>query len=73
MVARPAAQGTFYRIDADRTVTAWRDGIFTTNGLAFSPDGRLMYFSDSNPAVRTIFVADYDPDTGDAAQRPAVL
>ena len=60
----PEALGRFYRLDPDGQVTPWKDGIFTTNGLAFSPDGRTMYFSDSNKAVRTIWRADYDPETG---------
>ncbi|UOM35225.1 SMP-30/gluconolactonase/LRE family protein [Acuticoccus sp. I52.16.1] len=60
----PTPVGTFYRIDADRRVTPMIDGIYTTNGLAFSPDGRTMYFSDSNPLVRTIWAADYDIDDG---------
>ncbi|KHQ52879.1 SMP-30/gluconolactonase/LRE family protein [Mameliella alba] len=60
----PEALGAFYRLDPDGAVTAWRDGIFTTNGLAFSPDGRRMYFSDSNPGVRTIWACDYDTTTG---------
>ncbi|MCR9272901.1 MULTISPECIES: SMP-30/gluconolactonase/LRE family protein [Mameliella] len=60
----PEALGAFYRLDPDGAVTAWRDGIFTTNGLAFSPDGRRIYFSDSNPGVRTIWACDYDTTTG---------
>ncbi len=60
----PEAAGTFYRLDPDLTLTAWRDGFWTTNGLAFSPDGQRMYFSDSNPRVRTIFAADYDIESG---------
>ena len=60
----PARQGTFYRLDPDLSVTPWRGGIWTTNGLAFAPDGKRMYFSDSNPGVRTIWACDYDPDTG---------
>lgn len=62
--APAAPQGRFYRLDPDLTVTPWRGGFFTTNGLAFSPDGQKMYFSDSNPAVRTIWHAPYDPETG---------
>jgi sugar lactone lactonase YvrE len=62
--APPEAKGAFYRLDADHSVTLWRDGIFTTNGLAFSPDGRVMYFSDSNADVRTIWAADYDIEAG---------
>ena len=60
----PEALGWFYRLDCDMTVTPWKGDIFTTNGLAFSPDGKRMYFSDSNPSIRTIWVCDYDSDTG---------
>ena len=59
---RPEA--AFYRMDADGTLTRWLDGIYTTNGLAFSPDGKTMYFSDSHPDVRTVWAADYDIETG---------
>ena len=60
----PERQGAFYRLDGDLKVTFWRDGFHTTNGLAFSPDGRRMYFSDSNADVRTIWSSDYDAETG---------
>jgi len=60
----PERQGSFYRLDPDLSVTRWRGEIFTTNGLAFAPDGKTMYFSDSNPDVRTIWAADYDPESG---------
>ena len=59
------AQGTFYRLDPDLSLSAWRTGFLTTNGLAFSPDGRTMYFSDSHPDVRTIWSAPYDTATGE--------
>ncbi|WP_421723595.1 SMP-30/gluconolactonase/LRE family protein [Bauldia sp.] len=60
----PARQGQFYRYDPDGRVTAHFDKMYTTNGSAFSPDGRTMYFSDSYPEVRTIWACDYDLDTG---------
>lgn len=60
----PERTGRFYRLDIDLTVSPWRGDIFTANGLAFSPDGKTMYFSDSNPAERRIWAADYDTDTG---------
>ena len=60
----PEPLGAFYRLDPDGSVTKWRDNIYTTNGLAFSPDGTRLYFSDSNPQVRTIWTCDYDTETG---------
>lgn len=58
------ALGRFYRFGTDHTCTAWGEPVYTTNGMSFSPDGRIMYFSDSDPSSRTIWAADYDPDTG---------
>lgn len=60
----PEAAGAFYCLDTDLSVRKWKDGIYTTNGMAFSPDGTRMYFSDSNAVVRTIWVADYDGESG---------
>jgi len=65
----PEPEGTLYRLDADHRVTAAEDGFFTVNGLAFSPDGRTRYVSDSAPHVRTIWAADYDADDGVATNR----
>lgn len=45
------------------------DGFWTVNGLAFSPEGTTLYVSDSHPSVRTIWSADYDPETGVAGPR----
>ncbi len=56
--------GAFYRLDPDLTVTRWRGGYWTTNGMAFSPDGRTIYFADTNAAVRTIWASDYDAQSG---------
>lgn len=45
------------------------DGLHVGNGLAFSPDDRTMYLSDSWAAVATIWRFDHDPDTGDITNR----
>ncbi|MEM7696141.1 MAG: SMP-30/gluconolactonase/LRE family protein [Pseudomonadota bacterium] len=64
-MAKPQpATGAFWRLDADHTLTKWQDGFTTTNGLAFAPDGKTMYFADSAKDVRTVFRADYDLATG---------
>ena len=56
--------GRFYRLDQDQGCVPFFDPVYTTNGLAFSPDGQTLYFSDSGPSVRTVFSAEYDLETG---------
>ncbi len=55
-----ADTGTLYRMDPDLRWTAIDDGYGITNGPAFSPDGRLMYHSDSR--ARTTYVFDLHDD-----------
>ena len=44
-------------------------GLIVPNGLAFSPDGRTMYLSDSHPSVQRIWAFDYDTATGTPSNR----
>lgn len=62
--AGKAGDGRLYRIEPDGTWHLALDGFWTVNGIAFSPDGRRMYASDSNADVRTIWSWDYDPAEG---------
>lgn len=55
---------SFWRLDPDMRVSRGPTGIGTTNGLAFSPDGERIYFSDTDPDVQLIWQAQYDLDTG---------
>ena len=69
-----AAQGTVYRLDGGPSreslhATPVMPGFITPNGMAFSPDGRTMYLSDSHPLVQTVWAFDYDPDTGTPSNR----
>jgi sugar lactone lactonase YvrE len=63
---KAAGDAGLYRYDR-RGLTRLMDGIMTSNGLAFSPDGRTLYFSDTPRFV--IYRFDYDPDTGTATNR----
>ncbi|MDC8772884.1 SMP-30/gluconolactonase/LRE family protein [Roseateles albus] len=47
---------------------ALREAMLVPNGLAFSPSGDKLYFSDSAPAVAKVWVCDYDRASGQAAQ-----
>ena len=43
------------------------DGVGCSNGLAWSPDSRTMYFTDSHTGL--VWAYDFDPATGDIANR----
>jgi sugar lactone lactonase YvrE len=46
-----------------------QSGLFTQNGLAWSPSGERMYLSDSHPKSRLIWMYDYDRDVGTPRNR----
>lgn len=54
--------GKLYRLGADRRWELKADGVKVSNGLAFSPDARSLYHSDSRGAA--IFRYAHDPATG---------
>jgi sugar lactone lactonase YvrE len=59
--------GKLIRVDTDGTVRVADEGFKLPNGLAFSPDAKLMYFADS--AARRIYAYDYNRRTGDLRNR----
>ncbi|WP_028534563.1 SMP-30/gluconolactonase/LRE family protein [Paludibacterium yongneupense] len=59
--------GTFYQLDAKLAVRQLIGKSWTCNGMAFSPDGKTLYWSDT-PGL-TIYQCDYDPATGDASNQ----
>ena len=64
-----AAEGTLYRYTSGVAPYAQLGGFITLNGLAFSPDGRTMYASDSHPLVQQVWAFDYDIETGTPSNR----
>ena len=63
---KAAGNAALFRYDR-RGIAQVMDGVMTSNGLAFSPDGRTLYFSDTPRFV--IYRFDYDPATGEATNR----
>jgi len=63
-----ATVGALYRFDARGLSAPLVPGLATGNGLAFSPDGRILYLSDSNPTVQKIWSFDLAVD-GSLANR----
>lgn len=70
-----APEGFLYRLDRRREPAPdyhfepveVMSGICIPNSLAFSPDGKTMYFADS--LQYSIFAYDYDPESGQASRR----
>ncbi len=54
--------GSLYRVTADGRIEKKSSGYAVSNGLAWSPDGRVMYHSDSTSAI--IQAWDFDVATG---------
>jgi sugar lactone lactonase YvrE len=67
---RDARDGALLRLDGAR-LTPVVSGVSVSNGLAFSPDGRILYASDS--PTRRIEAFDLDPATGALSNRRVFL
>jgi sugar lactone lactonase YvrE len=59
--------GALYRLDADLSCHRMDEGFIVSNGIAWSPDDRTMYFADSRAA--TVYAYDFDIDDGAISNR----
>ena len=59
--------GTFYQLDASLNLRQLVGKSWTCNGLAFSPDGKTLYWSDT--PNRTIYRCDYDVVSGNVSNQ----
>lgn len=64
--ARPGA-GALFSLDGSGQVRTLLESVTISNGLGWSPDGRLFYYADS--ATKRVDVFDYDLDTGGLSAR----
>lgn len=56
-----------YRIEADGAVIVIDDDLHMSNGLAWSPDGQIMYSVDTTPGI--LWKRTYDPESGEIGAR----
>ena len=63
----PQAVGSLYRLDADLSCHRIIEGVTCSNGLAWSPDSRTMYFADS--ATPYVWAWDFDATRGEVENR----
>jgi len=63
--------GSLYCLDLDGQVRRVLGGLTISNGLGWSPDGRVMYHADSGPG--TLSRMDFDVDSGAVRNRTTIL
>ncbi len=64
-LAKPT--GRLYRLDPDLRCRMMDEGFIVSNGIAWSPDDRTMYFADSR--AETVWAYDFDADDGEIRNR----
>jgi len=60
-------RGSLYRLDLDGRVTRHVLGVHISNGIDWSPDGRVMYYADTG--LGRVDVFDFDEDRGTLSNR----
>jgi sugar lactone lactonase YvrE len=68
-MAQAAPVGQLYRLGGQGAARALLQDLIVPNGLAFSPDGRTLYLSDSHPSVRRVWAFDLAVDGTPSARR----
>ena len=64
-------RGSLYRLDPDGQVTRHLAGVDISNGIDWSPDGRLMYYADTGAGRVDVF--DFDEPRGVISHRRPFL
>jgi sugar lactone lactonase YvrE len=58
----PQQRGSLYRLDTNLSCQEIRNTVGISNGLGWSPDNSIFYYTDST--TRTIYAYDFDPQDG---------
>ena len=64
-------RGYLYAMEKGGTLRVLDEGWGLPNGMAFSPDGRILYAVDSYE--RAVYALDYDPETGKASNKRKIV
>lgn len=64
---RTMKNGALFRLSGDGECRQMADGIIASNGIAFSPDNRILYYADSR--AFHILAFDLDPVTAELSNR----
>jgi len=71
MSAKWQKDGTLYTLETGNALTPRHPGVVCSNGLAWSSDGKLMYYIDSGEALVNVF--DYDAATGEITNKRTAI
>lgn len=63
--------GGLFRVDPDLSIRRMDSGVTMSNGIAWSPDDRTMYFADSRPGC--VWRYDFDVESGAIGPRGVFL
>ena len=59
--------GALYRVNGTGVILRMLPGVIVSNGLGWSPDDKIMYFTDSGHGA--IYAFDFDAETGEIDNR----
>lgn len=68
---RDGGDEQLWRLEHDGTVTVLEEGLSLSNGIAWSPDGRVMYHVDT--MRHRVYARSYDPSTGDVGPASVLI
>ena len=60
-------QSCLYKLNLDGSISTMETGIQISNGIGWSPDHKIMYYTDS--PLRVIYAYDFDLDSGSISNR----
>ncbi len=63
--------GALYCLERDMTTRKVLENVTISNGIAWSPDNKTMYYIDS--PTKRVDAFDYDPKTGNVSNRRAII
>ena len=66
-IQEPTDEGVLFRLDPDMSLHRMIDGVSIPNGMSWSPDNTIMYFTDS--PSKCIFTYDFDQASGSISNR----
>jgi sugar lactone lactonase YvrE len=69
--AEATPKGTLYVLNSDHSFRPMRQDVMVSNGMAWTQDGKTMYYTDSG--TKRVDAYDYHPETGELSNMRTVI